>query len=186
MVRCFICVEVENEENIQLISQLLEKINTIEGIRPVKHNQLHITLKFLGEVTNQQVMRINQLLEDISFEKIQLKFDRLGCFPHGKKPRVIWLGISEGDTELADLAKIIEKRLVSIGFPREKRKFSPHLTLGRVKRLTPNGLKQIEDFLLQEDYIPKIPEEITSFYLKKSILTPKGAIYETLAEVMHK
>lgn len=182
MVRCFICVEVEKEENIQSINQILEKIRVIEGIRPVKPNQLHITLKFLGEITNQQVTKMIPYLEEISYKKFPLKFEQLGCFPHNKRPRVIWLGVAEGRTELVDLAKIIEKDLVSIDFPRERRKFSPHLTLGRVKRLTSYGIKQIEDFLLQEEDIPEMVEETSRFFLKKSTLTPKGAIYENLAE----
>ncbi len=100
-----------------------------------------------------------------------------------KKPRVIWLGVSEGSTELTALAKIIQDRLVKLGFPHEKRKYSPHLTLGRVKRLTQDGRNMIEKLLKEEDYIPSTLESISTVYLKKSTLTPKGAIYENLANV---
>jgi 2'-5' RNA ligase len=183
LVRCFICIEIENDETIKQISQILEKIKSIEGIRPVKHNQLHITLKFLGEVASQQLAEIIRQLEEVSFNSFHLNFDRFGVFPHTKKPRVIWLGVSEGYTQLTDLAQIIETRLVPIGYSREKRKFSPHLTLGRVKRLTPSGKGQIEELLIQEDFIPNTKEFINTLYFKKSTLTPKGAIYENLAEI---
>ena len=182
MVRCFICVEITNDQNIDFIDTVLKQLRNTKGIRPVKLSQLHITLKFLGEVPEQRIDAIKQVLAGISIPSFTLSWSHLGCFPNEKRPRVVWIGINQGSQDLVLLAKEVNQKLSELGFLQEKRRFSPHLTLGRVKRLTADDKEAIND-LLQNFKLPSnVSEEITTLVFKKSTLTPKGAIYENLAE----
>jgi 2'-5' RNA ligase len=182
LVRCFICVEITNGQNINLIDTVLEELRKIKGIRPVKLSQLHITLKFLGEIPEYRINTIKQTLVNVSVSPFSLSFSKLGCFPNKKRPRVIWIGIDQGYEELRLLAGEVDQRLSELGFPKEKRRFSPHLTLARVKRLTPEDKEVLSDLLKNFTFRTGTSEEITTLVFKKSTLTPKGAIYENLAE----
>lgn len=180
--RCFVCVEVINQLNISRIEAILNKLSTFQGIRPVKTNQLHLTLKFLGEVLEKRLVGIEKELHLIKLPSFEIEFTHLGFFPNERRPRVIWIGISEGKRQLTALAQEVDERLSKIGFPKEKRKFSPHLTVGRIKKLYPDEQQRIVDYVHSIDSIGSEKEVIQSFLFKKSTLTPQGAIYENLAQ----
>jgi 2'-5' RNA ligase len=145
-------------------------------------SQLHITLKFLGEIPEQRINTIKQALGTIVVSSFPLSFSKLGCFPNERRPRVIWIGIDQGYEELRLLAKEVDQKLSELGFPKEKRRFSPHLTLGRVKRLNPDEKEVVSELLQNFTFQTNTSEEITALVFKKSTLTPKGAIYENLAD----
>ncbi len=182
MVRCFVCVEVVNRLNIRKIETILDKLSTFKGIRPVKPNQLHLTLKFLGEVSKNRVGEIEKELQSIKLNSIETELSHMGFFPNERRPRVIWIGLSEGKSQLTTLAKEIDERLSKIGFSKERRKFSPHLTVGRIKKLYPDEQQKVVEYIHSIDSIGGEKEVINSFILKKSTLTPQGAIYENLVE----
>ncbi len=182
MERCFVCVEVINQLNISRIEAILNKLSTFQGIRPVKTNQLHLTLKFLGEVLEKQLVGIEKELHLIKLPSFEIEFTHLGFFPNERRPRVIWIGLSEEKRQLTALAQEVDERLSKIGFPKEKRKFSPHLTVGRIKKLYPDEQQRIVDYVHSIDSIGSEKEVIQSFLFKKSTLTPQGAIYENLAQ----
>ncbi len=181
LVRCFVCVEISNPTNIQKIDSILAKLQEIKGIRPVKTNQLHLTLKFLGEIPEHQLSKISQELDSIPFPSFSINFSSIGCFPNEHRPRVIWTGISLGQQELIALASEVDQKLSAIGLPKEKRRFSPHLTLGRVKKLTIETKQEIATFLPTMKDFSGEEETIHSFIFKQSTLTPTGAIYKDLA-----
>ena len=170
------------DENITLIENILEHLRGIKGIRPVKVSQLHITLKFLGEITEKESDTVKQALSSIELPSFSLNFSNLGCFPNERRPRVVWVGIDQGHQELIALTKEVEKRLSALGFPREKRRFSPHLTLGRIKFLKEDDKEQLTNFMQSFDGKNLTTEKISTPIFKKSTLTPKGAIYDNLAE----
>ena len=182
MVRCFVCVEVVNQLNIRKIETILDKLSTFKGIRPVKPNQLHLTLKFLGEVAEKRLLEIQIELSSIELPSFVTELSHMGFFPNERRPRVIWIGLSEGKSQLATLAQEIDERLSKIGFSREKRKFSPHLTVGRIKKLYPDEQQNVVDYIHSIGSVGGEKEVITSFIFKKSTLTPQGANYENLAE----
>jgi 2'-5' RNA ligase len=182
LVRCFVCVEVVNQLNIRKIETILDKLSTFKGIRPVKPNQLHLTLKFLGEVSENRLVEIEKELHLIELLSFETELSHMGFFPNEHRPRVIWIGLSEGKSQLITLAREIDERLSKIGFPKEKRKFSPHLTVGRIKRLYPDEQQKVVDYIHSIDSVVGKKEVIKSFIFKKSTLTPQGAIYENLAE----
>jgi len=182
LVRCFVCVEVVNQLNIGQIETILDKLSTFKGIRPVKPNQLHLTLKFLGEVEEKRLAEIEKELHSIKLHFFETELSHMGFFPNERRPRVIWIGLSEGKSQLTTLAREIDERLSKIGFPKEKRKFSPHLTVGRIKKLYPDEQQKVVEYIHSIDSVVGKKEVIKSFILKKSTLTPQGAIYENLAE----
>ncbi|MHA1444973.1 MAG: RNA 2',3'-cyclic phosphodiesterase [Candidatus Hodarchaeales archaeon] len=160
MVRCFVCVEVVNQLNIRKIETILDKLSTFKGIRPVKPNQLHLTLKFLGEVEEKRLAEIEKELHSIKLHFFETELSHMGFFPNERRPRVIWISLSEGKSQLTTLA----------------------LTVGRIKKLYPDEQQKVVEYIHSIDSVVGKKEVIKSFILKKSTLTPQGAIYENLAE----
>ncbi|MCK4849272.1 MAG: RNA 2',3'-cyclic phosphodiesterase, partial [Candidatus Heimdallarchaeota archaeon] len=180
------CIEVINQLNIRSIEAILDELSTFKGIRPVKPNQLHLTLKFLGEVAEKRLVEIEKELKMIKLPSFEIELLHMGFFPNERRPRVIWIGLSEGKSQLITLAREVDDRLSKIGFPKEKRKFSPHLTVGRIKKLYPDELQNIVDYVHSINTVGMEKEVVQSILFKKSTLTPHGAIYENLAEVVLK
>jgi 2'-5' RNA ligase len=184
LVRCFVCVEIVNQPNIIKIKTILDHLSSFQGIRPVKPNQLHLTMKFLGEVPETKLSPIENELRRITLPAFDIEFSHLGVFPNERRPSVIWVGLSSGKSQLITLAREVDERLSKIGFPKEKRKFSPHLTVGRIKKLYPDEQQNLVDYIHSNVMMVGEKEILESFIFKKSTLTPQGAIYENLAEFL--
>ncbi len=152
-------------------------------IRWVRKEGIHLTLKFLGDIDRDSVEKISEAMERAtgSFSPFTLWAEGIGVFPNLRRPRVAWVGLS-GDIEiLRALQRDLESQLSGLGFPKEKRPFKGHLTLGRVKgRL--DGIKLQEAL---EDLGDFRTESFTarSIVLFQSDLRPDGAVYSRLAEV---
>ena len=180
-MRTFIAIELEEK-----IKELLSKIQAElkksgEDIKWVNPRDIHLTLKFLGEVEEQKIPKIIQLLKEAACatKPFTIELNTLGGFPTLRSPRVIWAGIEKGKGELTRLAHTIEDAIVSLKSPKENRAFSTHFTLGRIKHIkdTQGFQKEVEQI-----QFPLLAQEVTSVTLFKSTLTPKGPIYEKLTE----
>jgi 2'-5' RNA ligase len=160
-----------------LIGQLRESRADVKWVTPAN---AHLTLKFLGDVDEE---KIDEIAGKVSAacrgtRPFKMSLAGLGAFPNGRRPSVIWVGVEEGREFLSDLNEKIEKELEKMGFEREKRKFSPHLTIGRLRRQgQPGDLKD----RLTADYRGG-DSTVDRVFLMKSTLTPKGPIYEELRE----
>ncbi|MBQ9811929.1 MAG: RNA 2',3'-cyclic phosphodiesterase [Thermoguttaceae bacterium] len=141
-VRAFIAVEIA--QNIRTAAQ--------KALRPIKHSfpnvkwvedeNFHVTLKFLGpNVPTSELHRLIRAVEKAcaKVEQFDLVFEGMGAFPDSAHPRTIWLGVSEGVDELKELAGRIEDELELLGFPKEGRDFSPHMTVGRTRQRDRDG-----------------------------------------------
>ncbi len=117
----------------RLIKQLKGQVADVRWSRP---EQLHLTLKFVGEVDNRELPQLCDRVRAACFElpPFSLELKGLGAFPQNKPPRVLWVGVEEGTDELRALAERLDEQLAGLGIPRETRQFTPHLTLGRVGR----------------------------------------------------
>ncbi len=152
------------------------------SVRWTDPNGIHLTLKFLGEVPSRRTGEIRSVLDGLapSFRTFPLTAAGLGCFPNASRPRVIWAGIRSG-SQLGDLQKRIERDLERIGFPAERRAFSPHLTLGRVKegengaRLA--GIGRAVEAVSMESTAGMDVKDVCLF---QSVLQPGGAVYTVL------
>ncbi|MFB0566180.1 MAG: RNA 2',3'-cyclic phosphodiesterase [Candidatus Aminicenantaceae bacterium] len=185
-MRTFIAVDLDREIKKSLSSLIEKLILKREKIKWVQRQGMHITLKFLGEIEKAQIPEVENILRNISenFKSFSLKIKGTGYFPPEKKnPRVLWVGI-EADKTLFVLQEQVETELEKIGFPREKRSFHPHLTLGRVKTFsfiheTIKELKKYQEAFFGEMIVNKIT-------LFQSILKPSGAEYIVLSEYLLK
>ena len=170
-----------------------DKNKISNGVKWVKPDGIHLTLKFLGNIPTSKISLIKEVLDSIAKETVsfQIALSKIGAFPKIDYPRVIWVGLEEGKDKTIELNRKLEERLEKIGFPKESRSFQPHLTLGRVKSSKNKGglKKSIE--LLNRDLPPLLSCEskkggakmtVSEIKLFKSTLTPKGAIYTCLCQ----
>ena len=145
----------------------------------MRAENLHVTLKFLGEVAEGKVDAVRSGLANTRSDKpIALEFRGLGFFPNEKHPRVFWAGM-EASSNLKTLAGDIEGAVEKLGIPREKREFSPHLTLARFERpRLPEALRKLIAENQQREFGSLRTNE---FHLIQSKLKPAGAEYTTVA-----
>jgi len=181
-VRTFIAINLDSKIK-EYLSSLKNNLKTDNSkIKWVEENNLHITLKFLGYILPQHLELIDLELKKITNQypsfSIKLSSD-IGIFPSYKMPRIIWVGIKESSHKLTELYNSIEERLYKNGFPKENKRFSSHITIGRIKYIKDknsliNNLKQIS--------IERLSQKVESVELMKSELTSKGPVYR----VFHK
>jgi 2'-5' RNA ligase len=180
MMRAFVAVEISNDEVINSITKFQSKIN-IEA-KPVKPQNLHFTLQFLGEISDDVSQKIKQALKTIEFSTFKINFKGLGAFPKIKFPRVVWIGTDEvGGNALVDLAKNVENVLTPLGFISDK-PFKSHITVFRIKNKIGDISKELEKY---EKY-DFGSQEISKIKLKQSVLTPQGPVYSDLEEIKAK
>lgn len=175
-IRCFVAVEIPSEMR-EGIGRLQSQIAT-EGLRLVRPELVHVTMKFLGDVPEGRVQKVSDALSKVRVAPFTARVAGMGAFP-GRTIRVVWLGL-EGNFQ--ELYEKVEEALSPMGFEREARGFSPHVTLGRVGR--PNQ----ETSRLLATKIASLADAdigrfiVDRFYLKKSTLTRGGPIYDNLAQ----
>jgi 2'-5' RNA ligase len=182
-MRAFIAIELPQEIKDSL-GRLQAKLKTAGAdVKWVDPKNIHLTLKFLGEIDEQTKERVSTKLAEICSGRKQfnLSLSSCGAFPNTDSPRVIWAGIEQGDKEIKTIADAIEIQLESIGIPKETREFSSHITLGRTRSSKNRPeLAKILSELSSKPLKEQFPaSKITLF---KSTLTPRGPIYETLQD----
>jgi 2'-5' RNA ligase len=181
-IRAFLAIDLPIEvlNEIRSIQSGLSK--TLQGmLRWVRPEAIHLTLKFFGDISGDDIVTISRVMEDHvnGTGPLALDVKTLGVFPDMNRPRVIWLGIS-GDVErLIRLQKSMDKKLHEIGFAKEERPFRPHLTLARIKE--PKGLIGLAKIVENSDNYTAGHFDAGGLTLFGSQLTPKGAIYTKLA-----
>ena len=175
MVRAFIAVEpsAEIRNEIFAADQELRGAGRLSFVSP---NLMHITLKFLGEVPDSQIPKITASLDGISAKPYTLQASGISTF--GRPPRVIKAEVHDSGATAA-LALDVESRMAKLGFAREEKPFSPHITIARVKEYSPALLPKIN--VIKERNFGEC--EISAILLKKSVLTPSGPIYSTIHRV---
>lgn len=173
MIRLFIAIDVPNDVRILMCGMGA----TIPGARTVPTEQLHLTLKFIGDVENSLLPDIQSTLSTIGKAPFTMCLKGAGHFPPRGNPKVLWVGISPV-TEVTALRNSVEKSLANIGIPREKRKFSPHITLARLKN---SPLNRVMQFLEGNSFFETPTFTVNEFCLYASTLTPRGAVHTGLA-----
>jgi 2'-5' RNA ligase len=145
-------------------------------VKWVEEQNLHLTLKFLGDTDAGRLGLIQERLKAAvaGINSFDIRFEGTDFFPDAENPRVIWIGISKGADELSALALSIDESLAYAGFQREAKKFVPHLTIGRF-RTRRNFFKLKESIQLLA--LPCISQPVNSIFLVQSSLTPSGSVY---------
>jgi len=178
--RGFIAIDIPTHPTIQTLENDIKK--TKANVKLVELQNIHITLKFLGDVDEKLTDQIETIIRTAvqGQQPFRIQLKHTGVFPNTNYIKVVWIGIEDNGI-LASIATKLEDHLVQLGFPTEKRSFSPHLTIGRVKTAEhKDQLLHIIEKYAAEDFGEFM---VHSIYLKKSELTPQGPIYSTVKKV---
>lgn len=181
-IRSFIAIEVIDQMREE-IAKVLQKLKMLPcDVKWVKPENIHLTLHFLGHINLSEVEKVKEGLKKIipAHKAFSITIDKeLGAFPDKNNPRVIWLGVKEGEKELLKLYHAIKLILDKVGIKTEKRIYHPHLTLGRLKSSRNKNIliATLKELKLEKNLSFSV-KEVTLF---KSNLTPQGPIYQRLA-----
>ena len=173
-MRTFLAVEIPRRIKEGISDFIEEERKKDLPIKWVEFRNLHITLKFLGEISEDKKKVITPVIKEVTenFQRFQINLEGIGCFPAPKNPRVLWIGVKKGSDRLNDIANGLEEKLAQLGIKKEKR-FHAHLTIGRIKKFC-----QIDEILVKDIKTELFVVNMISFF--KSTLTPKGQIYEMI------
>jgi RNA 2',3'-cyclic 3'-phosphodiesterase len=178
-MRVFIAIELPEELRNRLAREQSRLRAVATGARWTRPEGIHLTLKFLGEISDDQVAQVRKALEEIkTFEPFTVHAKGFGFFPDARRPRVFWAGL-DAPPELAQLAARVESAMTPLGFAPENRAFSPHLTLARFK--VPRPQPKLQELLAGQSDVTLGDIEVSEFYLWESKLSPQGAQYRKVA-----
>ncbi len=180
LTRAFICIEMSDSvvKEVARVQELLGKLKFNGKMTELEN--LHLTLKFVGEVDDDELEKVKEKLRKTEFNEFEAKLSEIGTFNFRGKPRIVWIKI--GGKEIFELQKKIDDPIEQAGFVKEER-FMSHMTIARVKYV-----KDKKGFL---DYVAGIGVrdirlKIDRFYLMKSELRPEGPVYKVIEEYVGK
>jgi RNA 2',3'-cyclic 3'-phosphodiesterase len=189
-IRCFIAVELPEDVKKELtVLENVLKARSPSVVKWVGPEGIHLTLKFLGEVPDEQIEEITMAMEEgcRGFAPFQLEVSGVGAFPNLNRVQVIWVGVKGEIDKLAALQKSIDDNTEQLGFPKENRAFSPHLTLGRVRMEAELVERQkIGKLLSATSFAPNQVFQVNAVYLIQSQLQRTGAIYTPIKQIILK
>ena len=181
-IRTFVCIEIPERvrERIAELQRGLRRADAqVSWTRP---SNIHLTLKFLGDLTPTRVERVARAVERAanSIAPFEVEVGCAGCFPSPRSPRVLWVGLTELPDSLKQLHARIEDELYGEGIPRESKRFSPHLTIGRVR--TPKNAGRLAEELMAAGFVPEkfLAREVI---VMRSELNPAGSLYTPQAVI---
>jgi 2'-5' RNA ligase len=190
-MRLFVALEIDDN----LRSRIARFLDGVRGFAPDAHwarpESLHVTLKFIGEKSGEEVEKIRRLLETIAAVTFEMSFRGYGFFPGARAPRVFWIGIEAG-SQLSSLAATVDENMASLDIPKEQHAFNPHLTLARggggsgsPRKQTGDGPSRNFQRLQEKLAVLPAPEfgtmTVREFFLYQSQLSPGGSRYTKLA-----
>jgi 2'-5' RNA ligase len=181
-IRSFLAFDIENDtvlNRLAAVQRLL--VQTGADLKLVEPQNIHITIRFLGNITPAMVEKIFDAMKQVQFTPFNVQMKGLGAFPDLRYPRVVWAGITDGADPLKTVFSQLEPRLRGLGFSPDHKGFSPHLTIARVR--SGRNKAQLADFITENANCDFGTIKAQCLRLKKSDLTPKGPIYSTLKEV---
>ena len=178
--RGFISVDLNEYPKLIRFYDSLKQTNA--PLKMVEVENIHSTMKFLGDVDALLVDKIADIMEQAvkDVEPFTARFEGTGAFPNTNYMKVIWIGMKNGEP-LKNIAEFLNEELQSIGFRKEKRGFSPHITLARVKGS--RNKEKVQQFLRENENTIFGEQLIDNIRLKKSILSPKGPTYSVVKEM---
>ena len=184
VIRAFVAIDLPPDVQdclAQISAQLREQVGE-KSVRWVPIPNIHLTLKFLGDVSVNNLDVLKEIIRaEATLQKpMEISIGRLGAFPKAAQPRVVWVGV-EAPPELIALQRSIEARTTKVGYPKDKRTFFPHLTLGRVSRnAAPNEVRKIGEIIRSSTIGFLGAALVQEIHFYKSDLLPSGAVYTKL------
>jgi 2'-5' RNA ligase len=183
-LRTFIAVELDAALRTQLgdLQARLQEAFPPRLVRWVRPEGIHLTLKFLGDTPAAQVAQIAEAMCAAceGHALFAISVGGMGCFPNVRRPRVLWVGVEEPTGALSRLQADVERALQPLGYPRERRGFSPHLTLGRIRGRDRDAVEALGAYVARAR-VRLGAMEVDEVHLIRSELLPGGAVYSPLA-----
>lgn len=179
LIRCFVAVELPYELRLKIDDYIISLKKIAPKIKWIKAKNLHITLKFLGEIPQSSLQKVQNEMSAVTnvVNPFEMSIQGAGFFPVQNKPRVVWLGLGNENNSIFKLHEWIDKKLEPLGFEREKRRFSPHLTLGRIK--FSDNFRHLSEYIHQNEFASS-KFIVNQILLMKSELKPTGAEYSQI------
>ncbi len=182
MKRLFLAIPIKTTDNdfVPLLDGLKRQLAHEKRINWVRPQNIHLTLKFIGDTPNEDIPKIIETVGEMlrNHKCFTMDFNRTGIFGSRYAPRVLWLGMNETPQELYDLEEDTLTAFDKLGYLRDRQNFVPHITLGRIKELCEKQyFQKIVSAIEQKSYIK---QEVNEIILFQSILRPEGAIYKEL------
>jgi 2'-5' RNA ligase len=181
-IRTFICFDIPDSVKRRIGALQQEMRQTGAQVSWVRPENIHLTLKFLGDVPRSRIEVVREAVERAasSFSPFTIEVAGAGGFPSPRSPRVLWVGLSGIEGGLTELREAIESELARRNFPREHKKFSPHLTIGRIR--SPQNASRVAEGLIARGFDPE-SFEANEVIVMRSDLNPRGAIYTPMARI---
>ena len=181
--RTFCAIELSDRVREQLadhVKRLREAVPDASASWSRPEN-VHLTLKFFGNVPTQDVTRISVAATRVAqqFSSFQIRIGGTGVFPRRSRPQVLWVGVEDSSNSLSDLQQRLEEEFAREGFAKEDRGFRPHLTIARLRR--PEDARQLAEAHIQTKF-SFIEVPVNEFVLFRSELSPKGSRYTTISK----
>ena len=178
-MRAFIAIVLPDEIHRELARQQAAFRTFSSDARWTRPEGIHLTLKFLGEISDPQVNQVTEALTPLAgFAKFNVQVKGFGFFSDARRPRVFWAGV-QAPPDLSQLAARVEDAMATVGFAREQRAYNPHLTLARFN--TPRPQPRLQEAVAQQADLSLGQFEVTEFFLYESRLSPHGAQYLKVA-----
>ena len=180
--RIFVAVDISDEAR-RRAAEHIDKVRTAATDVRVgweRADKLHVTLKFLGSVDERSVEDISDVVAAVAgrFSPFEMALTGTGVFPRARQPRVLFLGIDDPNGSLAAIAAQLDSRLSRLGFEKEKRSFSPHLTIARIRE--PQKGRGLADAHLQSRFAPE-KFMVNELVVRQSELKPTGSVYSVIS-----
>lgn len=184
MKRIFVAIDISEEARFITKNYLDNLRNSFTDLRVgwEKAEKLHITLKFLGDIEEKQLIKLNEAIKIIAqkINKFSISINKTGVFPNAKKARVLWLGLKDESDNLMIMHQLLETELISLGFAKEEKKFTPHLTIARIRE--PNKAEKLVEKHLSNNFEP-IKFQVSEIVIYESILAPTGSTYQKIKTI---
>jgi len=185
LIRSFVAFDIGEAAVLRNLAKVQDTLlRTGADLKLVKPENIHITLRFLGDVTAEMVDRIHGEMEMVQFQPFEVNVKGVGVFPNPKHISVVWAGIRQGVNEHRAIFDQLEPKLRALGFTPDSKGFSPHLTIARVRTGRNRDALAEQLWTLEGFDFGMVKAECLR--LKKSVLTPQGPIYSVLRETCHK
>jgi 2'-5' RNA ligase len=180
-IRSFMAFDLNSEAILKrLVDAQNLLIKTGADLKPVEPQNIHITVRFLGNIGPNTVEKIFEEMKKVQFVPFDVRLQGVGAFPSAKYARVVWAGMTQGAEQLRNVFNQLESRLNSLGFSPDPKGFSPHLTIARVR--SARNKSELARFLDENVSFEFGAIKASCLRLKRSDLTPSGPIYSTLKE----
>ena len=181
-IRAFVAVDMDETS---VISKLVEAQRALRNLgadlKLVEPENIHATVRFLGEVPATTIELVKDQMNELKFSPFDMEFAGLGAFPNLRRINVVWVGMRKGGEEISRVFEQLEPRFRQIGFDPDRKGFSPHVTIARVK--TARMREELAKFVDEMRDTPFGAIHVEEVRLKRSVLTPKGPVYSTIHAV---